>query len=90
MTLSGDTDLALRLISPPWTYVIDRLDHEPGQWAEEALCLPDVQRHPLAALTHIAAGWGAAGAADTTTPFATGRPPSRSRRRARHSICGLP
>lgn len=58
----GQTDLALRLISPQWTYSLDQLVAEPGEWAEEALRLPEAQHHPLAALTHIVAGWGAAAA----------------------------
>ena len=32
----GHTDLALRLISPPWTYILERLVAEPGEWAEQA------------------------------------------------------
>ena len=54
-----DVDIALRLVAALWTYPIDRMVPEPGEWAEQALHLPGSDRHPLAALTHISAGYGA-------------------------------
>lgn len=55
----GDVDIGVRLTGSLWSFPIDRMVQEPAEWAEQVLALPGADDHPLAALTHICAGYGA-------------------------------
>jgi predicted ATPase/class 3 adenylate cyclase len=56
----ADTDVAIRLTAWLWMFAIDHLLLEPAEWAEDALRLPGAADHPLGALVHTTAGFGAA------------------------------